>query len=104
MTVDDLFHIPEEHRSMKIEMFWDHSEAPAVSAPLEDFFNQVFGNISAFENALFSSPEGRSMLSFVKMPFRSSARIVLTNESTERSHRVFYDINLIQYDEIPGAA
>ena len=104
MTVDDLFHIPEEHRSMKIEMFWDHSEAPAVSAPLEDFFNQVFGNISAFENALFSSPEGRSMLSFVKMPFRSSARIVLTNESTERSHRVFYDINLTQYDEIPDEA
>ena len=104
MTVDDLFHIPEEHRSMKIEMFWDHSEQPAVSAPLEDFFNQVFGKMSAFENALFSSPEGRSMMSFVKMPFRSSARIELTNESIEKTHRVFYDINVTLVEALPEEA
>ncbi|MEN8156825.1 MAG: glycoside hydrolase family 172 protein [Bacteroidota bacterium] len=104
MTVDDLFHIPEEHRSIRIEMFWDNSEEPAVSAPLEDFFNQVFGNITAFENALFASPEGRSMVSIVKMPFRTAARVVITNESTKRTHRVFYDINMTLHDELPGEA
>lgn len=102
MTVDDLFNIPEEHRSIRIEMFWDHSDQPAVSAPLEDFFNQVFGIMNIFENELFASPEGRSFISYLKMPFRTSARIVLTNESSARSHRVFYDVNVSFVKEHPG--
>jgi hypothetical protein len=99
LTADDLFHNPEEHRSMKIEMFWDGSEKPAVSAPLEDFFNQVFGQMVAFDNHLFSSPEGRSLMSYVQMPFRKGAKVVITNESKNYSHRIFYDVNLTMVDE-----
>jgi hypothetical protein len=101
MTVDDLFNKPEEFRSMKIEMYWDGSEKAAVSAPLEDFFNQVFGIMTAFDNALFSSPEGRSFMSYVQMPFRSSARIVVTNESKVQPHRLFYDVNLTMVETLP---
>jgi len=93
MTFDDLFHLPEEHRSVKIEMYWDGSDKPAVSAPVEDFFNVVFGRMVAFDNALFSSPEGRSFMSYVQMPYRTAAKIVITNESKTKSHRLFYDIN-----------
>ncbi len=100
MTLDDLYHIPEEHRSLKIEMYWDDSDKPAVSAPLEDFFNVVFGNIVVFDNALFSSPEGRSFMSYVQMPFRTAAKIVITNESDERSHRLFYDINFSEMEKL----
>jgi hypothetical protein len=104
MTVDDLFHNPDEFRSMKIEMFWDKSETAAVSAPLEDFFNQVFGEMTSFDNALFSSPEGRSFMSFIQMPFRSSASIVITNESKVQSHRVFYDVNFSIVETLPENA
>lgn len=96
MTFDDLYHLENEHRSMKIEMFWDGSDKPAVSAPVEDFFNVVFGRMVAFDNELFSSPEGRSHMSYVQMPYRKSAKIVITNESKEKSHRIFYDINLTE--------
>lgn len=104
MTADDLFHIPEEHRSMKIEMFWDGSKKPAVSAPLEDFFNQVFGQMVAFDNHLFSSPEGRSLMSYAQMPFRKGAKVVITNESEKFSHRIFYDINLTMVEELADDA
>ena len=33
------------------------------------------------ETALFSSPEGRSFVSLVPMPFRQGARISIANES-----------------------
>ena len=99
MTVDDLFDNEEEHRSIKIEMYWDGSDKPAVSTPLEDFFNHVFGRMTAFDNNLFSSPEGQSFMSFVKMPFKKSAKIVITNEST-KLHRVFYDVNMTMYDKL----
>lgn len=93
MTVDKLFYIPEEARSIRIDMYWDGSKKPAVSAPLEDFFNQTFGKMRPFDSELFSSPEGRSLVCFVPMPFKKGAKITLTNESPKRNHRIFYDIN-----------
>ncbi len=100
LTVDDLYHLPEEWRCLKIEMFWDGSETPAVSAPLEDFFCQPLGRNIAMENALFASPEGRSAECYIPMPFRKGAKIVLTNESKTRDHRVFFDVNFSSKPEI----
>jgi len=104
LTVDDLYHLPEEWRCMKIEMFWDGSETPAVSAPLEDFFCQPLGRNIAMENALFASPEGRSAECFIQMPFRKGARIVITNESQTRDHRVFFDVNFSSMESIDDDA
>jgi hypothetical protein len=64
-----------------------------VSAPLGDFFGASLGEIVPFENSLFASPEGRSFNAAVPMPFRRSARIVLTNESAKDLAHVFYDID-----------
>ena len=58
LTIDE--RTPEMLRGVKIEMYWDGASDPAVSAPLGDFFNHGLGQMSVFENALFSSPEGRS--------------------------------------------
>ena len=100
LTVDDLYHIPEEWRCLKVEMFWDGAETPAVSAPLEDFFCQPLGRNVKMENALFASPEGRSAICYIPMPFRKGAKIVVTNESQKRSHRVFFDVNFSSMDKI----
>ncbi|MEP7259152.1 MAG: glycoside hydrolase family 172 protein, partial [Flavitalea sp.] len=42
---------------------------------------------------LFASPEGRSFNCFIPMPFRKSARIVITNESSKTLNHIFFDIN-----------
>jgi len=78
-------------RAFKIEMYWDDADTPAVRAPLGDFFCHSLGHFCTFENACFSSPEGRSYNCFVPMPFRKSARIVITNETDTRMV-AFYDI------------
>ncbi len=104
LTVDDLYHRPEEWRCLKIEMFWDGSETPAVSAPLEDFFCQPLGRNIAMENALFASPEGRSAECYIPMPFRKGAKIVITNESKTRDHRVFFDVNFSSMETIDDNA
>ncbi|MDR1971838.1 MAG: DUF2961 domain-containing protein [Treponema sp.] len=80
-------------RSLRLDMFWDGSEKPAVSVPLGDFFGANLGLPVSFENAFFSNPEGRSFNSFIKMPFLKSARIVLTNESSRKIKRLFYCIH-----------
>ena len=59
-------------RSLRLDMFWDGATAGG-SVPLGDFFGAALGQTVAFENALFSSPEGRSFNTIVPMPFRRRA-------------------------------
>ncbi|MBC8193087.1 MAG: DUF2961 domain-containing protein [Candidatus Marinimicrobia bacterium] len=82
-------------RSLILEMFWDESETPAVSVPMGDFFGDVLGHSIPFENALFSDPEGRSFNCIIPMPFKTSARIQLTNTSERHLRLLFYDINFV---------
>ena len=93
LTVTD--RSPEMLRSLRLDMFWDGCDTPAVSCPLGDFFGIGLGRRTVFESQLFSDPEGRSFNGFIPMPFRKSARITLTNESATLLPHVFYDINLL---------
>jgi len=90
---------PKMLRSLKIEIFWDGSSKPAVSAPFGDFFGIGLGKRTAFENELFADPEGRSFNCFIKMPFKKSAKLVVTNESLSNLDMVFYDINLMKLEK-----
>ena len=87
---------PEMLRSLKIEMFWDGSVKPAVSAPFGDFFGIGPGQNTAFENEIFASPEGKSFNCFLPMPFKKSAKIIVTNEGKHDLLMLFYDINFIK--------
>lgn len=91
MTIED--RSPEALRGLKLEIFWDGARAPAVSVPLGDFFLHGAGEMVPMETALLASPEGRSFVSYVPMPFRRSARVVVTNESPRQVNLIFYDIN-----------
>lgn len=99
MTIND--RSPEMLRSLKIDMYWDGSEKPAVSAPLGDFFGIGLGRKVAFENALFADPEGRSFNCFIPMPFKSGARVTITNESEKNLNSLFFDIDLTTHEHLP---
>jgi hypothetical protein len=90
MTIDD--RSPEVLRGLKLEIHWDGAANPAVSVPLGDFFLHGVGEMVPMDTALFSSGEGRSFVSYVPMPFRKSARLVLTNESGKKVN-LFYDVD-----------
>ncbi len=84
---------PEMLRSLKLEMFWDDASKPAVSVPFGDFFGMGLGKTATFHNALFANPEGRSFICYIPMPFKTAARIQVTNESNKRLTHIFYDVN-----------
>src|SRR5215203_943934 len=72
---------PQMLRSLKIEMYWDGATKPAVSAPVGDFFGIGLGQKVPFQSVFFSDPEGRSFNCFIPMPFKTSMKIVMVNES-----------------------
>ncbi|WPU91466.1 glycoside hydrolase family 172 protein [Mucilaginibacter sabulilitoris] len=91
---------PEALRAIHIEMYWDGTSKPAVSAPLGDFFGIGLGRMTAFQSALFTDPEGRSFNCYAPMPFKRHARIVLVNES-KQNQLLFYDVNLTKLKKHP---
>lgn len=91
---------PYHRRALKLEIFWDDAEKPAVSAPLGDFFGMALGDLVPFESVLFVSPEGKSLNSFVPMPFHRNARIELTNHA-EHYVPLWYEVDLLQVERLP---
>lgn len=91
ITIND--RSPQMLRSLRLDMYWDGESKPAVSVPFGDFFGVGLGKTNVFENALFANPEGRSFLSFIQMPFKKSAKIVLTNEGNKDLNNCFFDVN-----------
>jgi len=91
ITIED--RSPDALRGLRFEIFWDGAATPAVSAPLGDFFLHGASEMIPMETELLASPEGRSFVSYIPMPFRKGARIVVTNESAKQVNLIFFDIN-----------
>ena len=92
---------PKMLRGIKIEMYWDGADKPAVAAPIGDFYGHGLGRMATFQNALFSSPEGRSFNCRIPMPFKTGMKIVVTNETDKDLRMFFYDVNYTLGDEHP---
>ena len=82
----------EALRGIKIEIYWDGAKTPAVQAPFGDFFCMTMGQPVAFENAIFSSPEGKSVNCIIQMPFKKSAKIILVNDS-HQDNVCYYEVD-----------
>ncbi len=102
LTLHDMS--PMMLRQLRLEIYWDDAQQPAVNVPLGDFFGMSLGRMASFAGALFSSPEGRSMICTVPMPFRKSMRVVLHNDGISTAAMFFYDINYTLDDPIPADA
>lgn len=87
---------PEMLRSLQLEIFWDNTTTPAVSVPFGDFFGMGLGKTAAYHNVFFANPEGRSFQCFIPMPFKTGARVQITNHSKKRLSHIFFDINFEQ--------
>lgn len=91
ITIDD--RSPAMLRALRLDIYWDGAAKPAVSVPLGDFFAGGAGALVPMETALVASPEGRSFVSYVPMPFARGARVVVTNESDHELPLIFWDVD-----------
>lgn len=82
---------PFHGRSLVLRIYWDGAERPSVEAPLGDFFGVGHGAWESFHSQPVSiSSQGRSRNCYWQMPFRSRAKVTVTNEATEYGGATFY--------------
>lgn len=92
-TLSDLS--PEMLSALRLEIYWDGAETPAVSAPFGDFFCHPMGRMQPFENEFFSSPEGESFNCIMPMPFKTGAKVQVINTSEKKLNNIFYDVDYL---------
>ncbi len=85
---------PEVLSKVYLNAFWDNEETPSVCVPIGDFFCMGNGQMIPFENQCVASPEGRSFVCWIPMPFRKRARLTLKNLSGKDITHLFYDVNI----------
>lgn len=88
---------PAALRGLVLRCFWDNCEKPAVEVPLGDFMC-AGGGMVPFESELFADPEGRSFNCYIPMPFRTGAKITLSNDCGVDLPWLFYDVNFTIFD------
>ncbi len=72
---------PADLRALVLEVFYDDLTAPSIAVPLLDFFGAPHGRPVAYASVLTVVAEGRGFNAYFPMPFRSHARVELTNHS-----------------------
>jgi len=84
-----------------LRMYWDGAEAPAVEAPLGDFFAAGFGLRREVRSAPIQVEGGDAYNSFWQMPFFRRGRITVTNESAKNVRSFYYQVDYTEVDALP---
>jgi len=83
-------------RSLTLAAYWDDQTKPAVLASAGPISSVIaHGTNSALSRApcFFEPRKGRSFNCLISMPFRHSARVVLSNDSKKDVSNLFYDVD-----------
>lgn len=90
------------HQEMLLRIYWDGSKRPGVEAPVGDFFANCFGRRDEVVSLPVIVDHGNAYNCFWKMPFRKSARVEIVNQSEKAINLLYYNIDWIKKDRIPG--
>jgi len=83
-------------KRLVLRIYWDGESSPSVEAPIGDFFGLGLGDYFRYEAEPLSVASDKALNSFFPMPFRSHARITVTNEGREKVDAFYFNIDLRQ--------
>lgn len=84
---------PESMRELVLRIYWDGAKTPAVECPVGDFFAQGPGQYVEFRSAAVSVGGRTALNCYWPMPFRTEARITITNEGSQDVGALYYNID-----------
>ena len=87
-----------------LRMYWDDETTPSVEAPIGEFFGQGWNESYPMAALpLAAGPrEGRAMVSYFPMPFRSRARIEIENDTGRQIDAFYYYVDYEQLPSLPA--
>ena len=93
---------PHYSRLLTLRMYWDGEDHPSVECPVGDFFVIGHGVDKPFSSLpVRVTSDGRGRNCYWPMPFRRSAKITVSNESSVRCDAFYYYIDWQKHRALP---
>ena len=83
---------PQHWRRIVISIYFDDAQTPAVHTPLGDFFCQGWSRYAPVSSIPVTVAPAGGLNCYWEMPFRSGARVTVTNLGTDTIEGLFYQI------------
>lgn len=101
--IQHIWMVENLNRGLILRCYWDGEETPSVEVPAPEFFAVGHGRYGPVNSLAVTVNPKNALNCFWPMPFRSRARITLTNETNEDVKLVAYQITYVE-TEVPAAA
>lgn len=88
------------HQKVVLRAYWDGEKDPSIETPIGNFFGYAFGNPPVFQSALITVNPVQALNSYIPMPFRSHARITITNEGSKQITDYYWNIDWVKLPSI----
>jgi hypothetical protein len=98
IATSDSWHL----KNIVLRMYWDGEETPSVESPIGDFFGLGLGRYFLYESGPLSVGSQKALNSYFPMPFRTSARITVTNEGAVNVGAFYFNIDYEQHAALPS--
>lgn len=84
---------PKHLEELVLRIYWDGAKTPAVECPMGDFFAQGNGAYVEFRSAAVSVGGRMALNCYWPMPFKTGARVTVTNEGAKRVDALYYNLD-----------
>ena len=95
-----LMHLKE----LVLRAYWDGAATPSVQTPIGDFFGLNLGDYVMYESDYLGVSPGKSLNCYFAMPYRTGARMTVTNEGTQAVGSFYSNIDFMSVPSLPADA
>jgi len=88
---------PNHLKALVLHAYWDGEATPSVEAPIGDFFGLGLGDYFLYESMPLSVGSDKALNCFFPMPYRTHAKITVTNEGTQKVDAFYYNVDYRAY-------
>ncbi len=88
-------------KEIVIRAYWDGASKPSIEVPVGDFFGLNLGQYVVYQSAFLNCSSIKALNSYFAMPFRRSALITATNESSQPVNAFYSNIDYRLVSSLP---
>jgi hypothetical protein len=89
-------------KNLVLRAWWDGESSPSVEVPIGDFFGLGLSEYYTYQSALLAVAPIKALNSYFQMPFATAARMTVTNEGTVRTDNLYFAVDYVTLDALPG--
>ncbi len=91
-------------KEIVLRAYWDGNAKPSVEVPVGDFFGLNLGAYQVYESEYLACSPGRSLNCYFVMPFKTAAKLTVTNEGTQEIGAFYSNIDYMAVPRLPDDA